>query len=202
MSTLLTVKQLVSQRAGRTLFADLSFTLQHGDVLHVEGVNGAGKSTLLRALVGLVQLQGGAIHYHEDDWREQLVFMGHKAGVKAELTALENVSLQARLSGNAKVDPWQLLATVGLLGLEDLPAGQLSAGQQRRIALTRLWYTDASLWILDEPFTALDSDGITLLQQRFAEHTAAGGALIMTSHQSLTWQPQRLQRLRITGGEE
>lgn len=202
MSTLLTVKQLVSQRAGRTLFADLSFTLRHGDVLHIEGVNGAGKSTLLRALVGLVQLQSGTVEYHHEDWRAQLVFMGHKAGIKAELTALENVTLQARIGGYTHVDPWELLATVGLLGLEDLPAGQLSAGQQRRIALTRLWYSDAPLWILDEPFTALDTDGIELLQQRFAEHTAAGGAIIMTSHQSLTWQPEQLQRLRINGGDE
>lgn len=210
MSTLLTVKQLVSQRAGRTLFADLSFDVQRGDVLHIEGVNGAGKSTLLRALVGLVQLQAGDIRFFPEsdppidanDWRQQVLFLGHKPGVKAELTALENVSLQAQLSGVAPIEPWQLLATVGLLGLEDLPAGQLSAGQQRRIALTRLWYSQAPLWILDEPFTALDTDGIELLQQRFAEHTAAGGAIILTSHQPLTWQPTRLQRLRISGGDE
>lgn len=206
MSTLLTAKQLSSQRAGRTLFSDLSFTVQRGDVLHIEGVNGAGKSTLLRALVGLVQLQSGHIEFFPDaaddhDWRNQLLFMGHKAGIKAELTAIENLTLQAKLCGCAIDDAWQLLATVGLLGLEDVPAGQLSAGQQRRIALTRLWYSNVPLWILDEPFTALDTDGIELLQQRFAEHTAAGGAIIMTSHQPLTWTPTRLQRLRITGGD-
>ncbi|MDN7134638.1 cytochrome c biogenesis heme-transporting ATPase CcmA [Pseudidiomarina terrestris] len=206
MSTLLTAKQLSSQRAGRALFSDLSFTVQRGDVLHIEGVNGAGKSTLLRALVGLVQLQSGQIEFFPDaaddhDWRNQLLFMGHKAGIKAELTAIENLTLQAKLCGCAIDDAWQLLATVGLLGLEDVPAGQLSAGQQRRIALTRLWYSNVPLWILDEPFTALDTDGIELLQQRFAEHTAAGGAIIMTSHQPLTWTPTRLQRLRINGGD-
>lgn len=208
MSTLLEVQQLASQRAGRTLFADLNFTLHAGEVLHIEGENGAGKSTLLRSLVNLVELQAGRITFFPEqpelaqDWRQNTLFMGHKAAVKAELTALENVALQARLTGLTAIDAWQLLETVGLLGLEDLPAGQLSAGQQRRIALTRLWYSTAQLWILDEPFTALDTRGIDLLQQRFAEHTAQGGAIVMTSHQALTWQPERLQRIRIHGGEQ
>ncbi|RUO74414.1 cytochrome c biogenesis heme-transporting ATPase CcmA [Pseudidiomarina sediminum] len=207
MTTLLEVKQLASQRAGRVLFSQLSFTLAAGEVLHVEGENGAGKSTLLRSLVGLVQLRSGTIQFfpdhneHAEDWRQYTLFMGHKAAVKAELTALENVRLQAQLGGVNDVDAWQLLEHVGLLGLEDLPAGQLSAGQQRRIALTRLWYSKAPLWILDEPFTSLDTRGIQLLQQRFAEHTAAGGAIIMTSHQPLTWQSAQLQHLRIEGGE-
>ncbi len=207
MSTLLDVKQLASQRAGRTLFADLSFTLQAGAVLHIEGENGAGKSTLLRSLVGLVELQAGTIQFFPSEielaqeWRQHTLFMGHKSAVKAELTALENVALQAQLSGLTQVDAWQLLETVGLLGLEDLPAGQLSAGQQRRIALTRLWYSQAPLWVLDEPFTALDTRGIDLLQQRFAQHIEAGGAIILTSHQALTWQPEQLQRLRIQGGD-
>ncbi|RUO56182.1 MULTISPECIES: cytochrome c biogenesis heme-transporting ATPase CcmA [Pseudidiomarina] len=207
MSTLLDVQQLASQRAGRTLFADLSFTLNAGDVLHIEGENGAGKSTLLRSLVGLVELQAGTIRFFPEqlpfaqEWRQHTLFMGHKPAVKAELTALENVRLQAQLTAVANVDAWQLLETVGLLGLEDLPAGQLSAGQQRRIALTRLWYSKAPLWILDEPFTALDTRGIDLLQQRFAEHTAQGGAIVMTSHQALTWRPEQLKRIRIQGGE-
>ncbi len=207
MSTLLDVRQLASQRAGRMLFSDLSFTLNSGEVLHIEGENGAGKSTLLRSLVGLVELQAGTIQFFPDneiastEWRHHTLFMGHKAAVKAELTALENVRLQAQLAGSNHVDAWQLLETVGLLGLEDLPAGQLSAGQQRRIALTRLWYTDAKLWILDEPFTALDTRGIDLLQRRFAQHTEAGGAIVLTSHQALTSQPKALQRIRIHGGE-
>lgn len=207
MSTLLDVKQLASQRAGRMLFSDLSFTLNAGEVIHIEGENGAGKSTLLRSLVGLVELQSGTIKFFPEldtgsfEWRQQTLFMGHKAAVKAELTALENVRLQAQLAGVDDVDAWQLLETVGLLGLEDLPAGQLSAGQQRRIALTRLWYSEAPLWILDEPFTALDTRGIDLLQRRFAQHTAAGGAIVMTSHQALTWQPKALKRMRIQGGE-
>jgi len=208
MSTVLAVSHLASQRAGRTLFAELTFDLAQGEVLHIEGVNGAGKSTLLRSLVGLVQLQAGHITFFpeqpdlQQSWRAHTLFMGHKAGVKSELTALENVALQAQLCGVDNIDAWQLLETVGLLGLEDLPAGQLSAGQQRRIALTKLWYSNALLWILDEPFTALDTFGIELLQQKFAEHTANGGAIILTSHQQLTWQTERLKRLRIAGGDD
>jgi heme exporter protein A len=204
MTLLVTAQHLTSIRAGRVLFADLSLQLHGGDVVHVEGPNGAGKSTLLRMLAGLLPAQSGQLtlfpeHCHDDPdyWRRQLLFIGHKAAVKAELTALENLAIQAQLDGAVIADPWQLLETVGLLGLEDIPAQQLSAGQQRRIALARLWTSRAQLWILDEPFTALDVRGIELLQQRFAAHVQGGGAIILTSHQHLSWQPPQLQRIAI-----
>ncbi|RUO61843.1 cytochrome c biogenesis heme-transporting ATPase CcmA [Pseudidiomarina insulisalsae] len=208
MSTLLSVSQLASQRAGRTLFADLRFAVKSGDLLHIEGVNGAGKSTLLRALVGLVELQEGTVEFFPEqnelaeNWRAHVLFMGHKAAVKTELTAIENVELLAELGGVSNVDTWDLLETVGLIGLEDLPAGQLSAGQQRRIALTRLWFSEAPLWILDEPFTALDTFGIELLHTKFAQHIAGGGAIILTSHQPLSWQGAQFKRIRITGADD
>lgn len=209
MSLLVTAEQLTSIRAGRILFADLSLSLSAGAVLHVEGPNGAGKSTLLRILAGLLRPQSGQVRLfpaqYQDDpdyWRRQLLFIGHKAAVKAELTALENLAIQAQLDGAQVADPWQILETVGLLGLEDIPAQQLSAGQQRRIALARLWNNNAQLWILDEPFTALDVRGIALLQQRFASHVAQGGSIILTSHQPLSWQPPILQRLSIAAASD
>lgn len=209
MSLLVTAQQLTSIRAGRTLFADLSLSLPAGAVLHVEGPNGAGKSTLLRILAGLLRPQSGHVtlfpEQHHDDpdyWRRQLLFIGHKAAVKAELTALENLAIQTQLDGAEVSDPWHTLEIVGLLGLEDIPAQQLSAGQQRRIALARLWNSTAQLWILDEPFTALDVRGIALLQQRFAAHVAQGGSIILTSHQPLSWQPPLLQRITIAAGSE
>jgi heme exporter protein A len=209
MSLLVTAEQLTSIRAGRILFADLSLSLPAGAVLHVEGANGAGKSTLLRILAGLLRPQSGRVvlfpqHYQDDPdyWRRQLLFIGHKAAVKAELTALENLSIQAQFDGVSVSDPWLALETVGLLGLEDIPAQQLSAGQQRRIALARLWNSSAQLWILDEPFTALDVRGIALLQQRFARHVEQGGSIILTSHQPLSWQPPLLQRLTIAATTE
>lgn len=204
MTVVVKAQQLTSVRAGRTLFADLDVQVEAGGVLHVEGPNGAGKSTLLRILAGLLKPQSGQVELFGEpadadleQWQRRLLFIGHKAAIKSELTALENLDLQACFDGAAVADPWDLLETVGLLGLEDIPAQQLSAGQQRRIALARLWYSPAPLWILDEPFTALDQAGIELLQQRFAAHSAAGGTLLLTSHQALSWQPPQLKHLRI-----
>ncbi len=204
MSILLETRNLTSVRAGRTLFADLSFQLSVGDILHVVGPNGAGKSTLLRIIAGLLRPQQGDValfgensRHDPELWQRQTLFIGHKPAVKAELTALENLHYQAAFDGVQLDDPWSLLETVGLLGLEDIPAQQLSAGQQRRIALARLWYSRAKLWILDEPFTALDARGIELLHQRFAQHVDAGGCLIFTSHQPLQWRDTNLQTLTI-----
>ncbi|KFZ31401.1 hypothetical protein IDSA_01380 [Pseudidiomarina salinarum] len=208
MTMVVNAQQLTSVRAGRTLFADLDVQVEAGGVLHVQGPNGAGKSTLLRIIAGLLQpLQGQVELFGEpadvdrEQWQRRLLFIGHKPGVKSELTALENLELQAGFDGVVIDDPWQLAETVGLLGLEDISAQQLSAGQQRRIALARLWFSPAPLWILDEPFTALDQPGIELLQQRFAEHTGHGGTLILTSHQPLSWQPPQLQQLIIRSPE-
>lgn len=209
MSVVLEAQQLTSVRAGRTLFSGLSLQLSAGEILHIEGPNGAGKSTLLRIVAGLLQPLDGRVllfgqpqHDDREQWQRQLLFIGHKPAVKNELTALENLHFQALLDGVQLADPWLLLETVGLLGLEDIPAQQLSAGQQRRIALARLFYSPAKLWILDEPFTALDTRGIQLLHQRFAEHLDDGGALLLTSHQPLTWSGERLQRLRIEATDE
>ncbi|HET8815949.1 MAG TPA: cytochrome c biogenesis heme-transporting ATPase CcmA [Pseudidiomarina sp.] len=200
---LLHAQQLSSTRANRLLFRDLELSVAAGSVLYVAGPNGSGKSTLLRMLAGLYAPTTGIIsRFATDDaeiWQRQTLFIGHKPAVKQALTALDNVHLQAQLDGAKVTDPWQLLERVGLLGLEDIPAQQLSAGQQRRIALARLWYSQAQLWILDEPFTALDYAGIELLQARFAEHCAQGGALVLTSHQPLTWQPAHLQTLTLSG---
>lgn len=209
MSAVIEAKQLTSVRAGRTLFSQLSLQLHAGEILHVEGPNGAGKSTLLRIIAGLLDPQSGRVSLFGQDqwddpeqWQRQLLFIGHKAAVKAELTALENLHYQALLDGADQIDAWQLLETVGLLGLEDVPAQQLSAGQQRRIALARLWYGQATLWILDEPFTALDSHGIALLHERFSQHLEQGGVIILTSHQPLTWTGERLKKIRIDYQDE
>lgn len=198
---LLHAEQLSSTRANRLLFRELELSVPAGSVLYVAGPNGSGKSTLLRMLAGLYAPTTGTIsRFATDDveiWQRQTLFIGHKPAVKQALTALDNLQLQAQLDGAEVEDPWQLLERVGLLGLEDIPAQQLSAGQQRRIALARLWLSQAQLWILDEPFTALDHAGIQLLQERFAEHCANGGALVLTSHQPLTWQPPHLQTLTL-----
>lgn len=190
---LLHAEQLSSTRGGRVLFDELSFQLHPGELWQVTGPNGAGKSTLLRMLAGLLEPTEGRIQFNgtslHDNWQsycQQLLFIGHKAAVKGELTALENFYWQQQLTASPNTDGWDLLEKLGLLGLEDELTGRLSAGQQRRVALTRLWANKAKLWILDEPFTSLDVQGVALLQKRFAEHLADEGCIIFTSHQSLT----------------
>ncbi|ATZ72501.1 heme ABC transporter ATP-binding protein CcmA [Idiomarina sp. X4] len=190
---LLHAEQLSSTRGGRVLFDELSFQLHPGELWQVTGPNGAGKSTLLRMLAGLLEPTEGRIQFNDSDLRDawqdycqQLLFIGHKAAVKGELTALENFYWQQQLTANPNTDGWDLLEKLGLLALEDELTGRLSAGQQRRVALTRLWANNATLWILDEPFTSLDVQGVGLLQKRFAEHLNDGGCIIFTSHQSLT----------------
>ncbi|WP_404398648.1 cytochrome c biogenesis heme-transporting ATPase CcmA [Idiomarina loihiensis] len=192
-SPLLHAEQLSSIRGGRVLFEELDFSVSAGQLWQVSGPNGAGKSSLLRILTGLLEPSNGVVYFDGQplnrNWSEycqQLLFIGHKAAVKGELSALENFHWQQQLSSVQDVDAWDLLEKLGLLGLEDELTTRLSAGQQRRVALTRLWATQASLWILDEPFTALDVQGIALLQQRFVEHLEADGTIIFTSHQSLT----------------
>ena len=198
-----------SIRSGRVLFSQLQLAVARGQIWQVTGANGAGKSTLLRMLAGLlvategsVKFNGQPLHKVRDEYHQQLLYIGHKAGVKPELSALENVYWQRRLNGDnqAKLQQqadWDVLEQLGLLGLEEETTGRLSAGQQRRVALTRLWCSDAKLWILDEPFTALDVDCIALLQQRFQQHLSQQGSIVMTSHQPLSDAQLPLQQLTL-----
>jgi len=203
-SPLLHAEQLSSIRGGRVLFENLNFSVSAGQLWQVSGPNGAGKSSLLRILTGLLEPSNGLVSYYgkplSHNWSEyceQLLFIGHKAAVKGELSARENFHWQQQLSSTENIDAWELLEKLGLLGLEDELTTRLSAGQQRRVALTRLWATQASLWILDEPFTALDVQGIALLQQRFVEHIQNGGTIIFTSHQSLTLSDLTPEKLSL-----
>lgn len=193
MSQLLQATGLTSVRGERTLFTGLDMAVAPGQLWQVEGPNGAGKSSLLRILAGLLPPQHGTVMFQGQPvpecrtaFHRDLLFIGHKAGIKPELTAIENLEFFAAVAGNPLTEPpYKLLQRVGLVGLEDVPAQRLSAGQQRRIALARLWLSEATLWVLDEPFTALDVHGIRLLHERFAEHLAAHGAIVLTSHQPL-----------------
>lgn len=202
---LLHASHITCIRGDRVLFDAFNFTAERGNMYQIEGPNGAGKSSLLRILAGLLKPQAGEVLYkgrptsqQRSEFLRDLLFIGHKAAVKPELTALENLSFFAAVQGVPCTEPpFDLLAKVGLVGLEDVPAANLSAGQQRRIALARLWVTRAQLWILDEPFTSLDTAGIDLLHKRFAAHIDNGGVIILTSHQALDWAQQSLTRLQL-----
>ncbi len=179
----------------RLLFERLSFDLCKGNLLYVKGPNGAGKTSLLRVLTGLVEPESGQVRFAQkhikscrEEYNQQLVYFGHKLGINHSLSAVENLSYWCQ-QHHVKVCRQQIfttLETLNLVGLEDIPAGNLSAGQQRRVALARFWLNNhARLWILDEPFTALDTQGIALLTEKLQDFLAAQGAVIMTSHQKL-----------------
>ncbi len=194
MSTpLLEVKGLFCERDERVLFEDLNFCLNPGEIIQVEGPNGSGKTTLLRILSGLSQTYEGDIFFNNepvsevrDDFLAALLYFGHLPGVKSILTPEENLRWycalhpHTRLEGIAKA-----LSNVGLFGYEDVPCHSLSAGQNRRVSLARLYLSDAPLWILDEPFTAIDKRGVARKEALIARHAEKGGSVVLTTHHEL-----------------
>lgn len=204
MSIILAAEALSCVRQDRVLFENLSFQLSAGQVLHIQGKNGAGKSSLLRLLAALALPEDGQILFHgkplsaqAELFAEQLLFIGHQSGIHPQLTALQNLAFWSALSEQSLADPYQLLGSLGLAGLEDIPCFMLSAGQQRRVSLARLWFTDKPLWILDEPFTSLDQQLIAKLEQHFLTHLSAGGVIVLTSHQKLSAAYPALQALEL-----
>lgn len=179
-------------RDDRCLLAELKLCLNAGAVMQVVGANGAGKTSLLRVLAGLSDNYEGEFLYCDRpieavrfEFACDLLYLPHLPGIKKALTARENLAwYQAQSGGAGDLD--YALAQVGLAGYEDLPAAQLSAGQLRRVALARLYLSQARIWILDEPFTAIDKRGVAELETLIFAHAAKGGAVLLTSHQDLS----------------
>jgi len=189
---MLEVAGLACSRGERRLFSDVGFTLAPGDCLHVRGENGAGKTSLMRVLVGLSPADAGEIRWRQhaapsSDFHRDLIYMGHHAAVKEELTPLENLRFSAALDGAdlGEMAALKALIRLGLRGREDLPVRVLSQGQKRRVLLARLLTRKATLWVLDEAFNALDAPAVELLGQLISEHLGHGGIAILTSHQPL-----------------
>ena len=182
-------------RGERTLFRDLEFRLERGSLLRVAGENGSGKTSLLRIVCGLTPPAAGEIRWQgenirslrEDYWKE-LVYIGHANALKDDLTAQENLRVGCRLAG-LSVTPSETvdaLEQFGVGGCAKLPARVLSQGQRRRVALSRLAVSGTvPLWVLDEPFTALDAAAVENLQTLVSEHLAEGGAVMLTTHQEV-----------------
>ena len=176
------VKDLGLVRGGRVLFESHSFAIRAGELWQLEGGNGAGKTSLLRILAGLSRYGFDGLVSRA----EVPLYVGHQAAVKGLFSARENLSWH--VSGGcvfADEQIEQALQRVGLCGFEDTPSHALSAGQHRRVNLARLFLSEARLWLLDEPFTAIDAAGVSELQERIGGHVARGGAVVVTSHQPL-----------------
>ncbi len=207
----LEAKQLQCVRGDRELFSELSFDLESKQLMMLEGRNGSGKTTLLRTLCGLyspdegqVLWNGQSIKKQDEAFRRELLYLGHLNGIKADLTVLENLRINSLLAGDAVSDDtlMKALDTIGLFAFEDFPSSQLSQGQKRRVALARLLVSQASLWVLDEPFVALDVAAVELLQSIIARHVDNGGMVILTTHQEVPLTSGEIKRFSLNEFEE
>jgi len=197
---------LALARNDRYVFTDLNFFLDAGQILQVEGHNGSGKTTMLRILCGLTLPSEGEIQWCGENIRKnlaeyyaQLAYVGHAPGIKGELTPLENLELAKRMDRPREgADAEQVLDRLQLPAFcDDVPCHNLSAGQRRRVALGRLLMLDARLWVLDEPFTALDPAGRSLVEELLSEHAQAGGMAVLTTHHAVNLEGCVVRRLQL-----
>jgi heme exporter protein A len=211
MSLRLEADALECVRGGRKLFQNLSFSVEPGELLEVSGSNGSGKTSLLRMLCGLLHPTAGEIRWQgtnikklKEEYLKELAYLGHANGIKAELSATENLHLAGGLAGSAPSleRSAAALAQVGLGRSFASLARTLSQGQQRRLALARLLISDRVLWVLDEPLTALDSAAVRLVQSILEEHLGGGGMAVLTTHQPLDVRAGRTNRIHLAPAGE
>jgi len=201
--------ELRCERGERLLFDQLSFRLATGGCLHIAGDNGAGKTSLLRILCGLLRPTSGQVRWRDrpiaqvrDEYGADLIYVGHLNGVKDDLTATENLSTWAAMAG-LRLDSDRVARALQHLSMDRFaqwPAGQLSQGQKRRIGLARLALaSDARIWILDEPFNALDRHGVETLNRLIEQRVKSDGAVVLTTHQAWV-APVEVVRLDLVAG--
>ena len=185
----LSVNNLSCQRGYNLLFENLSFELNSGEVLRISGQNGSGKTSLLKIIAGLNTSELGSIVFDQnksnsETYQIETLYLGHYAALSSELSCIENLEYLTNLNTEILSPNFHgALKEVGLENYEHELAGNLSAGQKRRVALSLLFISQSRVWLLDEPFTALDSDGIKIIENQIEKHCANGGLCILTTHQ-------------------
>src|SRR6266516_1780237 len=196
-------------RGERRLFSNLNFSVTPGTLLQLVGPNGSGKTSLLRILCGLLTPEEGEIRWRGENIRSlgeeyfsDLTYIGHRNGLKEELSSLENLTISAGLAGRVASpnDVRKVLGKMGLEGTENLPARLLSEGQRRRSALARLLSWSTSLWLLDEVLTSLDEAAVVLMKSLIEEHLSSGGMAIVATHQELNLSSGKFERLELATG--
>lgn len=204
---MLDAQELQCVRGDQVLFTELSFAAQPGELVHIAGENGSGKTSLLRMLAGLLAPAAGAIRWNgietgrqREDYLRALLYIGHQNALKDELSATENLRYLSALGAQA-YDARRTTSALETLGVGQrayLPVRALSQGQRRRVALARLLLTDAKLWLLDEPFAALDQAALTTCAGVIARHLENGGTVILTTHQEVPISAPRRQRIALS----
>lgn len=204
----LKVENLSCERNERYLFTGLSFELGCGELIQIDGSNGSGKTTLLRMVSGLLPVYEGTIRWGNSpinesrpEYMSELVFVGHKNGIKDELTADENLRIDQSLNGRQSgVSYVQALEQLGIAQCQHQLCRELSAGQRQRVALARLLISVAALWVLDEPLTALDRTAQEIVRELLEEHVRGGGLALITSHQDMELHEQTKRTIRLGDG--
>ena len=185
----LIVSDLTCQRGYNELFSNLSFELNSGEILKISGANGSGKTSLLKILAGLNSAESGKLSVNNKkvgsyDYQSDIFYLGHLPALSPELHCKENLDYLTQLNNSSSdLEISEALTSVGLKNFEYEYAANLSAGQKRRIVLSALFMSQAKVWLLDEPFTALDADGINVIETKITKHCDGGGICILTTHQ-------------------
>lgn len=197
MPNTLSVQNLGCERGEQCLFENINFSLDSGEVMQVRGLNGSGKTSLLRMVAGLAFISEGSVHWNDnciekvrEEYYAKVNYIGHKLGFKDHLSAVENLTyscIQSKQKNNCSIKT--ALEQTNIANKKHLLTRDLSAGQQRRMALAKLLLLPNPLWILDEPFSAIDKEGVDMLTKLMQRHSEQGGMIIFTSHQRIALTP-------------